>query len=74
MIRSVIRYTTAAPENLDQNFQGTDFKAPMAGFGQSCVTCLLIDEMPSLTIDFLLKVMDYLLHDCTPSTSVGISN
>jgi hypothetical protein len=27
------RYTTANPENLDQDFQGTDFKAPMAGFG-----------------------------------------
>ncbi|CEQ40321.1 SPOSA6832_01919 [Sporobolomyces salmonicolor] len=26
-------YTTANPENLDQDFQGTDFKAPMAGFG-----------------------------------------
>lgn len=26
-------YTTAHPENLDQDFQGTDFKAPMAGFG-----------------------------------------
>lgn len=28
------RYTTANPENLDQDFQGTDFKAPMAGFGE----------------------------------------
>lgn len=28
-----LRYTTANPENLDQDFQGTDFKAPMAGFG-----------------------------------------
>ena len=28
------RYTTAAPENLSQDFQGTDFKAPLAGFGQ----------------------------------------
>ncbi|SGY16881.1 BQ5605_C012g07018 [Microbotryum silenes-dioicae] len=28
-------YTTANPENLDQDFQGTDFKAPMAGFGAS---------------------------------------
>lgn len=26
-------YTTAAPEKADQDFQGTDFKAPMAGFG-----------------------------------------
>ncbi|KAI5479181.1 hypothetical protein MNV49_004042 [Pseudohyphozyma bogoriensis] len=26
-------YTTASPENLEQDFQGTDFKAPMAGFG-----------------------------------------
>lgn len=26
-------YTTAKQENLDQDFQGTDFKAPMAGFG-----------------------------------------
>jgi pyruvate dehydrogenase kinase 2/3/4 len=26
-------YTTAAPESVDQDFQGTDFKAPMAGFG-----------------------------------------
>lgn len=29
------RYTTASPENLEQDFQGTDFKAPMAGFGAS---------------------------------------
>ncbi|GAA6026331.1 hypothetical protein JCM8202_001943 [Rhodotorula sphaerocarpa] len=26
-------YTTANPENLEQDFEGTDFKAPMAGFG-----------------------------------------
>lgn len=26
-------YTTAAPESVDQDFQGTEFKAPMAGFG-----------------------------------------
>lgn len=32
------RYTTANPENLDQDFQGTDFKAPMAGFGASLVS------------------------------------
>jgi hypothetical protein len=27
------RYTTAEPESVDQNFEGSDFKAPMAGFG-----------------------------------------
>ena len=27
------RYTTADTQNLEVDFQGTDFKAPMAGFG-----------------------------------------
>src|ERR1700676_4653184 len=29
-------YTTAEPESVDQTFEGTDFKAPMAGFGERC--------------------------------------
>jgi hypothetical protein len=37
---SLHRYTTANPENLDQDFQGTDFKAPMAGFGALFATRL----------------------------------
>ena len=41
------RYTTANPENLDQDFQGTDFKAPMAGFGES--TFVLLDQPDLLT-------------------------
>lgn len=35
------RYTTANPENLEQDFEGTDFKAPMAGFGRSKSTISL---------------------------------
>ena len=34
------RYTTANPENLEQDFEGTDFKAPMAGFGMCCCCSL----------------------------------
>jgi len=44
-------YTTAAPESVDQDFQGTDFKAPMAGFGYGLPIARLYAQCESGTND-----------------------
>ncbi len=68
-------YTTAAPESVDQDFQGTDFKAPMAGFGYGLPIARLYAQCESSTGPLSLLVAERALTghllDGAAQTSAG---
>lgn len=62
-------YTTADTQGLDQDFEGTDFKAPMAGFGASSLASSTAMPLTPTSQAMVFRLPDYTRNTLAATSS-----